>query len=244
MAEQEPIKPTTERKRRNRVYQPKRIDLTDQRFGRLTVLGFAEIRNEQAAWRCRCECGADLTVVGYSLRSRGTRSCGCYVRDRARQSARPLVERFWAKVAKSEDGCWLWMSGLDREGYGHIYRQVACRVSKGILAHRFSYELAFGSIPDGMDVLHRCDVPACVRPDHLWLGTHQDNMTDMVRKGRSPRGERSGRTFLTDDDVQSIYDEWGGGRLSLRKLAKKRGVSATLISKIVKGQHWRQRREV
>jgi hypothetical protein len=101
-------------------------------------------------------------------------SRGCS--DRAK--VQPLVERFWARVRKGPE-CWEF-AGPTRKGYG----QLGVGSGRHISAHRISWELANGPIPDGMQVLHTCDNPPCVNPAHLFLGTHQDNMDDMVAKGR------------------------------------------------------------
>jgi hypothetical protein len=100
-------------------------------------------------------------------------------------SGKTLEERFWAKVHKT-DGCWLWTGGHSH-GYGNLART---KQEGPILAHRYSYELAYGSFPAELHVLHTCDTPRCVRPDHLFLGTHQDNIADMARKGRRAQGEK------------------------------------------------------
>lgn len=95
----------------------------------------------------------------------------------------PLERRFWSKVDKSagDSGCWLWMAARNARGYGCVGRDVG----RGYwLAHRVSWELANGPIPDGLFVLHRCDVPSCVNPHHLFVGTNADNMRDMALKGR------------------------------------------------------------
>ena len=87
-------------------------------------------------------------------------------------------DRFWSKVERG-DGCWHWRGAAERSGYGSFrFRGRAQR------AHRVSWVLTNGTIAEGMHVLHRCDNPACVRPDHLFLGTHQDNMDDKSAKGR------------------------------------------------------------
>lgn len=90
---------------------------------------------------------------------------------------RPLADRFWSKVDPTGH-CWLWMGALNEHGYGVIHGPER-------LAPRTAWELTFGSIPDGLDVLHRCDNPPCVRPSHLWLGTQRDNTADMIAKGRA-----------------------------------------------------------
>jgi hypothetical protein len=101
----------------------------------------------------------------------------------------PAETRFWRKVHKTKDsvnGCWLWR-GHASKGYG-LFAEDGLKARKRV--HRFSWELHFGEIPTGMLVCHKCDVPRCVRPDHLFLGTHKDNHDDMVRKGRRHRGPR------------------------------------------------------
>lgn len=89
-----------------------------------------------------------------------------------------LAELFWGHVQKSE-GCWRWIGAHMRNGYGHMGSR-----GKTYSAHRLSYELNVGPIPNGMCVLHRCDVRDCVNPEHLWLGTKSDNTRDMDKKGR------------------------------------------------------------
>lgn len=106
-----------------------------------------------------------------------------------RKAYRAVNDRFWEKVMiPPGDGCWLWVATLSSTGYGMF------TVRRGLRAatHRFSWELHFGPIPDGLLVCHHCDVPACVRPDHLFLGTHADNARDSVQKGRriGKRGTR------------------------------------------------------
>src|SRR5882672_8799966 len=97
---------------------------------------------------------------------------------------RDPTERFWSFVEKCP-GCWLWTGGTAGKMHHGVF---GVRDPEGKMrttyAHRFSWEIHKGPIPSGMWVLHRCDVPRCVRPDHLFLGTQQDNMDDMIRKGR------------------------------------------------------------
>lgn len=93
----------------------------------------------------------------------------------------PLHLRFWRRVERVESGCWLWRGSLDGGGYGQISTAQGFAPAK---AHRVSWEMRNGPIPDGMVVCHTCDTPACVNPDHLFIGTQQDNMRDCSRKNR------------------------------------------------------------
>lgn len=98
-----------------------------------------------------------------------------------RESLRLLIED--RSEPEPNTGCWLWMQHTNRLGYGRLKQRNRSRE-----AHRVSYEAFVGPIPEGMDVLHRCDVRCCVNPDHLFLGTHLDNMRDMAIKWRGRRG--------------------------------------------------------
>lgn len=158
-----------------------------------------------------------------------------------------VEERFWRLVDMAvPDGCWEWAGTKSRAGYGYFKKPVR----KHIYAHRFSWELAYGPIPEGMYVCHRCDNPPCVNPRHLFLGTAQDNTDDCVAKGRKSnlpplprRGEAHGGARLTAKQVAEIRDAWAqphGQRSGLgRRLAFEYGVSRQLISAIVTDRVWR-----
>ncbi len=175
-----------------------------------------------------------------------------------------LTDRFWLYVQKTE-GCWLWTGSIVR-GYGKI-RTGGVKAPR-IAAHRLSWELHRGVVPDGMFVLHRCDVRNCVNPDHLFLGTNADNMADMARKGRAASGERNpmrlrpelrvtgerhwtkqrpeavlrgaknGRAKLTAADVVAIRERYALGGISQSRLGAEYGVTQNTISRIVLRQGW------
>lgn len=105
------------------------------------------------------------------------------MRNEAMNSISP-EDRFWSRVAIIPfHPCWEWIGGKAKNGYGVFYSGE--RPGMSVKAHRFSWRLNFGSLPNELDVCHKCDNPGCVRPDHLFLGTHSDNMHDMASKGRT-----------------------------------------------------------
>lgn len=115
----------------------------------------------------------------------------------------PVEPRFWARTVKS-DGCWLWAAAVDRDGYGQLRVRG---VQSG--AHRVSWAIHYGAIPEDLHVLHHCDNPRCVRPDHLFLGTTADNTADMIAKGRHPL------ITLTTTDVLLIRARAGADNTAL-----------------------------
>lgn len=125
--------------------------------------------------------------------------------------------------------CVIWDGPIDRHGYGRRGRSRA--------AHRVYWEIAYGEIPDGMCVCHRCDNRACVEPTHLFLGTNQDNVDDRESKGRGTYGGRNGRTKLTESDVLKIRKANSLG-FSHAQLAEEYRVSKSQIQRITSRQHW------
>lgn len=142
-----------------------------------------------------------------------------------------IAEKFWSKVEKTSD-CWIWLGAKHAKGYGHIH--LGNTVEK---AHRVSYRINFGTIPFGMFVLHRCDNPGCVNPDHLFLGTNEDNMADMKAKGRgnAPRGEAQHLSRLSEAAVLSIR----GSAETGRRLARAYSVSPQTICDVRKRKTWK-----
>jgi hypothetical protein len=164
---------------------------------------------------------------------------------------KPLADRLWAKVNKTAD-CWLWTGPVHDFGYGRIHHYEGDRLVSGY-AHRSSYELAYGAIPDGLFVCHHCDNPRCVRPEHLFLGTQADNIADATRKGRrgygqrngkythperTPRGEANGESKLTADQVREIRRRYSAGDVGQRQLAREYGVVKNAIANILHRKTW------
>ncbi len=149
---------------------------------------------------------------------------------------RPLAERFWEKVDKSSE-CWEWTAARNPDGYGLI--GLDFRGSDR--AHRVSWRLAYGPIPIGLHVLHRCDNPPCVNPDHLWLGTQADNIADMTRKGRARKNPRRGSAVRTsrliETDIPVILALIAAGEGDTA-IAKRYGVHRVTIHWIKIGKNW------
>ncbi len=141
-------------------------------------------------------------------------------------------ERFWSKVAKGQ-GCWWWTAYRNRDGYGLFSQNGRTRV-----ASRVAWEMSRGPIPVGLVVCHRCDNPSCVRPDHLFLGTHADNARDRDEKGRIARGTGHGRAKLTEADVAWIRRSYREGGVSQRHLAAEYGLAMNAVNKLVRGVTW------
>jgi hypothetical protein len=146
-------------------------------------------------------------------------------------------ERFHKKYEINESGCWIWTAGTRPNKKGIPYPRHWTDERKSIGAHRFSFELIHGSIQKSMYVCHKCDTPLCVNPDHLFVGTHQDNMRDMVQKKRSftGRGEnKKGKAKLTNQQAKEIREM----NLSQTKMGVLFGVSQRTISRIKRGESY------
>lgn len=141
------------------------------------------------------------------------------------------TERFNKKYQVQENGCWFWTGGTRLNSKGVAYPRHWTDDFKSIGAHRFAYELTYGEIPKGMYVCHKCDTPLCVNSNHLFVGTHHDNMRDMVQKNRSFTGcgeNKKGRAKLTNEQAQQIRLM----QISQSKIAALFGVSQTTIGRI------------
>lgn len=157
-----------------------------------------------------------------------------------------ITERFWPQVRASGD-CWVWTGCKDRDGYGVIRHE-----GRQWRTNRLAWFLACGPIPDGLCVLHRCDTPACVRIEHLWLGTNAENIADRNRKGRTcggaehsavmrrvaARGERVKRARLTASVVREMRERRRAGE-SLSRLSQAFGVTTSAVCHVVAHRSWK-----
>ncbi|MFA5037008.1 MAG: HNH endonuclease [Candidatus Izemoplasmatales bacterium] len=151
-----------------------------------------------------------------------------------------MIERFFSKVSvKGPDDCWEWQGSFFKSGYGKF--SIG---RKTLYAHRVSFEIKNGKIPEGRMVRHKvCDNPRCVNPAHLSLGSQKDNMCDKVIKGRQTRtslsGESNGQAKLTFDQVVEIKELYATGIVTQQILADHFGVSRGQISNIITGHKWK-----
>lgn len=151
-----------------------------------------------------------------------------------------LVQRFMTKFAKGlGDACWEWQAAKTSRGYGKI--GAGGKRGKTLLAHRLSYRIHLGEIPEGLQVCHKCDNRACVNPDHLFLGTNSDNVQDMISKGRfvsyDMNGEKNPSAKLSAQQAETIKLRLKSGECR-RKIAADFGVSYSLIGEIARGKLW------
>lgn len=144
---------------------------------------------------------------------------------------------FWSKIKiLGYDDCWEWQAFKDQDGYG----KYSCwKDGNEQRVHRIMWILKFGSIPNGMLVCHKCDNPKCVNPNHLFLGTHYDNIKDKIDKNRQLRGGLHGRSKLTEKDVVEIRNQYIGGWGQITKLAKKYKVGYSTMYCIIHNKTWK-----
>lgn len=144
----------------------------------------------------------------------------------------PLADRFWRHVEKT-DGCWLWIGARNHNNYGRLADST--RPGHANLAHRIAWELTYGPIPDGMCVCHTCDNPPCVNPDHLWLGTHDDNMADRTAKGRDPLPPD---VHIKMEIAAQIREEYAAGGVTHRVLSERYGIDQSSVTRLINGKMW------
>jgi len=193
-------------------------------------------------------CGKTYSIKRSQFLRGNARCCSraCKEADQKQLTVLSAEDRFWANVIKSDDpnGCWLWSAAAATGKHGTFY------VGGGkVQASHFAWESANGRpVPEGLWVLHHCDNPPCVRPDHLYVGTHLDNVRDAIERDRyaignalhhatRARGERQGSAKLRDADVLAIRAKSRAGA-SLRQLAAEFGISKSQAGRIVRGEVW------
>lgn len=151
--------------------------LIGQKFNFLTVLKILEWKTK-LDWilLCKCDCGKDYKIYKNALLSGSTKSCGCWRKHSNWENNYKINET---------TGCWKWLGGKNSSGYGAANLRIGNdKRKRSFQTHRMFYEKFKGKIEKGLLVCHHCDNPICVNPEHLFLGTHQDNCNDKMKKGR------------------------------------------------------------
>lgn len=187
---------------------------------------------------CHCGCGQKTALARRNDPAKGWVKGQPLRFIQGHFATTPIEDRFWPRVDKrGPDECWLWLGSVNAKGYGRLGR----RDSADRYAHRISYRIHFGSIPDGLIVMHRCDTPGCVNPNHLFLGTYSDNVQDMIAKGRQNldrvRGDASKAAKLSEADVVRIRQRLANGASAIH-LAREYSVNRETIRCIKNRTSW------
>lgn len=215
-------------------------DYTGKKFNSLEVIKFYKIIKHLRFWICKCVCGKEVITDIYSLKVGKKKSCGCQKKLYFINKFGSPQNRFLKKVLKKEDGCWEWIGCIAPNGYGSCGMGYVFPEQR---AHRCSFRLFVGEIPNNLWVLHKCDNKKCVNPDHLYLGTVKDNVKDAIERGHWPigknkkkgsLGEKNNKAKLSNDDVVFIRNS----KMKNLDLSKKFNVHIGTIQMIKRKGTW------
>lgn len=201
-------------------------NIIGETFGEWTVIGETNKTNRSGSyWLCKCDCGIERVVFNGTLRTGKSKSCGCSrLKDKRRD------KYFNSKYEIKDNGCWEWIGSRDRKGYSRFGIKTK--------AYRYSYEKFKGKIPQNMSICHSCDNKGCVNPNHLFLGTNEENQEDKVKKNRQAKEESHGRSKLTRENVIDIREKIIKG-VGCRYLANQYHVTIGLIYHIRDRKIWK-----
>jgi hypothetical protein len=207
-----------------------KIDLENKRFGKLTCLtSESNSKTKSVIWNCKCDCGNEKKFTASNLIRGHCKSCGCLgnISD---------TQRFFKHIKKKKNGCWEWTGQLHKTGYGRFLFQG----KRGFLSHRVSWIIHKGDIIDNLFVCHHCDNRKCVNPDHLFLGTNNDNIQDRTLKNRSnrPFGNKFTPRKINERQVKEIKKFLGAG-ISRKKISEIYNISIGQVTKISLGIRWK-----
>lgn len=187
--------------------------------------------NSQAWPQCPV-CGKEFKARSDRLKLNITLCCS--YKCRGMFKARPVAERFWEKVNKTET-CWLWTGAIYKKSCYGMFSPIK---GSTMPAHRFAWQLAHGTLPEGLDICHTCDVRRCVRLEHLFPGTRQDNMQDCVTKGRIARGQSHGMAKLSEAQVLEFRQRYAGGE-TVKQIHADSPLSLEATRACIRGWNWK-----
>lgn len=202
-----------------------------QRFGRLVAVEYVHSKK----YKCICDCGKEKIANTVSLVYGHTRSCGCISSVTRRDYDQFSLEKLKKSINILSSGCWEWEKSKHRQGYGHFPYK-----GKIELAHRISWILHNGKIPEHVCVCHRCDNPSCCNPDHLFLGNTQDNCLDKEAKnrGNQPKGSKHYNSKLKENQIIQMRNLREKGFTYL-EISKKFGISRCHVGLIIRRECWK-----
>lgn len=227
---------------RNAIIARGGAEVCNLHYQRLLTHGSFELPVRPKSRECVCGvCGKPFDR-GYAINSRrATKPQYCSGKCRAENRRRRAIEteqkRFWNLVEiRGPNDCWEWLSYRAPLGYGRFTRAERGATQ---MAHRIAWEFTKGAVPDGLFVCHKCDHPPCVNPNHMFLGTHQDNMDDAKTKGRmkggGAKGEKSGKAKITAAEALAIYNS----PLPTKHLAHSHNITPAAVRLIKTGKNWK-----
>jgi hypothetical protein len=202
--------------------------------------------NEIPYGYCHCGCGQKTTLAKSNNSRSGTQRGqpnrflpNHNLRDTKlpQRQPQPVAQRFWPKVnIAGPDDCWEWTGIKKKDGYGKIGVN-----GKYVTTHRVAWMLTHGNIPDGLQVLHKCDNPACVNVRHLYLGTPADNGRDKAirKRAKSARGSEHHAAKVTECQVREIRALYSEGGMTNVEIAARYNVTSSMIGQIVQRKAWK-----
>ncbi|RPI85131.1 MAG: hypothetical protein EHM34_00045 [Nitrosopumilales archaeon] len=200
-------------------------------FGKLTIID--QIPGKKSI--CKCECGNTKIIATSNLRLGNIFSCGCLRSINRENYDQDMKNKLLSRIDIKDNGCWEWKGAKHRQGYGNIgYKRKVC------LAHRISWKLFRGDLRDDILVLHKCDNPPCINPDHLFLGSDRDNVLDSISKGRFYRAKGKDHYFsrFSNEQIKEIRKLSESG-ITYDKIAKLFDSHKATICHIVKRKSWK-----
>ncbi len=215
-------------------------NILNHKFGMLTVIRKTDknASNGEVIWECKCSCENETIVyaMGGNLRKGFKNTCGCIYDPESPEYWKRTKIRI-EKKAKFEGDCLIWKASKNGNGYGQIFIKHK-GFSRPIVASRAVWIANNGKIPQGYFICHSCDNPACIRLDHLFLGTQKDNIDDCIKKKRNSYGEKNHMSKLTEIQAKEIKNLKNTGK-NIKELCEKYNVKPACIKHIWAGTRWK-----